>query len=166
MNHFNKWYILAQELEKSGNLQRDVKESGYLQPGVCKINTKSIRQLSYFHFQWKKSVYQNNFKRIAFFFTLFKGYQCNKSQEITPTKRFLFEPEKKNFKRNEDFTCVFSILEKFEIYFLSLPLEIVFGVITDNLLHRQPLKSVKKNAIWLKYSGTRFFCPLKIRITH
>ena len=79
MNHFNKWYILAQELEKSGNLQRDVKESGYLQPGVCKINTKSIRQLSYFNFQWKKTVYQNNFKRIAFFFTLFKGYQCNKS---------------------------------------------------------------------------------------
>ena len=54
MNHFNKWYILAQELEKSGNLQRDVKESGYFQPGVCKINTKSIRQLSYFNFRWKK----------------------------------------------------------------------------------------------------------------
>ena len=32
----------------------------------------------------------------------------------------------------------------FEIYFLGLPLEIVFGVITDNLLHLQPLESVKK----------------------
>ena len=80
-------------------------------------------------------MYQNNFKRIAFFFTLFKGYQCNKSYEINPTKRFSLEPEKTNFKRNEDFTCVFSILGKFEIYFLGLPLEIVFGVITDNLLH-------------------------------
>ena len=80
-------------------------------------------------------MYQYNFKHIAFFFTLFKGYQCNKSYEIPPTKRFLLEPEKTNFKRNEDFTCVFSILVKFEIYFLSLPLEIVFGVIADNLLH-------------------------------
>ena len=74
-------------------------------------------------------MYQNNFKHIAFFFTLFKGYQCNKSYEITPTKRFLLEPEKTNFKslkfhkmessRNEDFTCVFSIPVKFEIYFLG-----------------------------------------------
>ena len=71
--------MLAQELEKSGNLQRDVQESGYFLPRVCKINTKSISQFSYFNFQWKKTVYQNNFKRIAFFFTLFKGYQCNKS---------------------------------------------------------------------------------------
>ena len=30
------------------------------------------------------------------------------------------------------FTCVFTVLEKFDIYFLELPLEIVFGVITDN----------------------------------
>ena len=74
------------------------------------------------------------YQRIAFFFTLFKGYQCNKSNEINRTKRFSLEPEKTTFKRNEDFTCVFSIPVKF-IYFLGLPLEIVFGVITDHLLH-------------------------------
>ena len=31
-----------------------------------------------------------------------------------------------------DFTCVFTILVKFDSYFLGLPWEIVFGVITDN----------------------------------
>ena len=54
------------------------------------------------------------------------------------------------------FTCVFSIPVKFEIYLLMLPKEIVFGVITDNLLPLQPLESVKKKVIWPKYSGTRF----------
>ena len=33
---------------------------------------------------------------------------------------------------HDDFTCVFSIPVKFEIYFLGLPKEIVFGVITDD----------------------------------
>ena len=31
-----------------------------------------------------------------------------------------------------DFTCVFKIFVKFDIYFLGLLWEIVFGVITDN----------------------------------
>ena len=43
-------------------------------------------------------MYQNNFKHIAFFYTLFNGYKCNKFYEITPKKRFLFEPKKTNFK--------------------------------------------------------------------
>ena len=34
-----------------------------------------------------------------------------------------------------DFTCVFTILVKFDIYFLGLPWEIFFGVITDDYLH-------------------------------
>ena len=75
----------------------------------------------------------NNFKRIAFFFALFKGFKCNKLYEITPKKRFILEPEKTNvknlkFSQNEillmtildHFTCVFSIPVKFEIYFLAL----------------------------------------------
>ena len=41
---------------------------------------------------------------------------------------------------HDDFTCVFSIPMKFEIYLLRLLLEIVFGVITDNLLHLLHLK--------------------------
>ena len=45
-----------------------------------KINIKmeSTRKLSNFNFQWTKTLYQNNFKHIAFFFTLFEGYKCNK----------------------------------------------------------------------------------------
>ena len=75
----------------------------------------------------------NNFKHIAFFFALFKGFKCNKLYEITPKKRFILESEKTNvknlkFSQNEillmtifdHFTCVFSIPVKFEIYFLGL----------------------------------------------
>ena len=39
---------------------------------------------------------------------------------------------------------------KIEIHFLRLPWEIFFGVITDDLLHLQVLKNVKKNAICFK----------------
>ena len=36
----------------------------------------------------------------------------------------------------QNFVCVFTILVKFDIYFLGLPGElIVFGVITDNYLY-------------------------------
>ena len=37
------------------------------------IKTESIRKLSYFDFQWTKSLYRNNLKRIAFFFYIFQG---------------------------------------------------------------------------------------------
>ena len=47
-----------------------------------------------------------------------------------------------NFQK---FKCVIKILVKFDIHFLGLPWEIFFGVITtDDLLHLQPLKNVKK----------------------
>ena len=97
------------------------------------IKTKFIWKLSNFNFQWTKTLYQNNFKHIAFFFTLFKGYKCNTLYEITLKKRFLLEPKKTNFKslkfsQNEvlhmtildHFTFVLSIPVKFEIYFLWL----------------------------------------------
>ena len=34
-------------------------------------------------------------------------------------------------KFSDYFTCVFTILVKYDIYFLGLPWEIVFGIITD-----------------------------------
>ena len=73
-----------------------------------------------------KNLVPNNFKHIAFFFTLFEGYKCNTLYETTPKKRFLWEPEKTNFKSfqfhetkltQDAFICVFSIPVKFEIYF-------------------------------------------------
>ena len=46
---------------------------------------KYIRKLSNYDFQWTGTLmYQNNFKQIAFFFTLFKS--CNKLHEIAPKK--------------------------------------------------------------------------------
>ena len=45
--------------------------------GMCdkpqRIKTESTRKLSNFNFQWTKTLYQNNLKHIAFFFTFFKG---------------------------------------------------------------------------------------------
>ena len=38
-----------------------------------RINTESPRKLSSFNFQWTKTLYQNNLKIIAFFFTFLKG---------------------------------------------------------------------------------------------
>ena len=37
------------------------------------IKTESTRKLNNFDFQWTKTLYQNNLKHIAFFFTFFKG---------------------------------------------------------------------------------------------
>ena len=39
-------------------------------------------------------MYQNILSHITFFYTLFKGYKCNKLYEITPKKRFLGSPRK------------------------------------------------------------------------
>ena len=60
---------------------------------------ESIRKLSNFNFQWTKTLHPKNFKNIASFFTLFKGYSCNKLYEITLKKRFLWEPEKKKLQK-------------------------------------------------------------------
>ena len=103
------------------------------------LKTKSFGKLSNSNFQWVKTLYQNIFKHIAFFFRLFKGYKCNKLSEITPKKRLLLDPEKSAGKANfeslkfhkmrsyaDDFTCVFSVNVKFEIYF--------FGLLWENCL--------------------------------
>ena len=74
------------------------------------IKSKSIRKLSNLNFQCTKTLYQNNFNHIAFFFTLFKGFKCYKLYEITLKKNFPLEPEKNVTKWNlthDDFTCVY-----------------------------------------------------------
>ena len=38
-----------------------------------RVKTESVRKLSNINFQWTKTLYQNNLKHIAFFFTSFKG---------------------------------------------------------------------------------------------
>ena len=48
--------------------------------------TESIRKLSNFNFQWTETLYQNNFKHIASFFTLFEGYKWNKLWNNTKEK--------------------------------------------------------------------------------
>ena len=41
--------------------------------GCINIKTESVRKLSNFYFQCTKTLYQNYLKRIAFFFSFFKG---------------------------------------------------------------------------------------------
>ena len=93
--------------------------------GQVTFKKESIRKLSNVTFPGRKTLYQNNFKHIAFGFTLFKGFKSNTLYEITPKKRLFIEPKKTNFKslkfykRNlthDDFTCVFSTPLKFEIW--------------------------------------------------
>ena len=42
------------------------------------IKTESIRKLRNFNFQCTKTLYQNNFNYLGFFFTLLEGYKCHK----------------------------------------------------------------------------------------
>ena len=58
----------------------------------------------------------------------------------------------------QNFNWVLTILVKFEIHFLGLPREIFSGVITDDKLHREPLKNVKKkNAIFFNLFWYKVF---------
>ena len=88
-------------------------------------------------------------------------------------KNFSWEPEKRNvqfdkitsYKRNfRNFTCVITILVKFVIHFLGLPLQIFFGVTTDDLLHLYALKKVKENAIFFKLFRYKVFVHWKLKL--
>ena len=65
-----------------------------------------------------------------------------------------------------NFTCVITILVKFDIHFLGLPREIFFSVLTDidDWLYLKPLKNVKKNAIFFKLFWYKVFLPWKLKL--
>ena len=62
------------------------------------LKTESTRKLNNFDFQWTKTLYQNNLKRIAFFFRVFKGWRCNQSSVMIPKKISYWSPRKWNAK--------------------------------------------------------------------
>ena len=62
------------------------------------------------------------------------------------------------------FTCVITILVKFDIYFLGLPWKFFFRVTTDDLLHVKPLENVKRNAIFFKLFWYKVFVHLKLKL--
>ena len=64
----------------------------------------------------------------------------------------------------QNFTCVITILVKFDIHFLGLPWEIFFGVTTDDLLHLKALKNVKKSAIFFKLFWYKVFVHWKLKL--
>ena len=126
------------------------------------IKTESSRKLSIFNFHWTKTFYQNNLNKITFFFTLFKGYIV-----ISYTKEnFFWELEKTNVKFHkmtsykwnfQNFTCVFTIVVKFDIYFPGLPWEIVFGVFTDNKFSKIQLVVYYQCCIVIGWATTRLY---------
>ena len=59
------------------------------------IKTESTRKLSNFNPQWTKTLYQNNLKNIAFFFTFFVGL---KMLLVIIKENFSRESEKMNVK--------------------------------------------------------------------
>ena len=93
---------------------------------------------------------------------------CNNTKE-----NFSWEPEKMNVKFHkitpytwnfQNFTRVFTILVRFDIYFLGLLWEIFFGVTTDDQLHLKALKNLKKNAIFFKLFWYKFFGHWKSKL--
>ena len=105
------------------------------------IKTESIKKLSDFNFQWTKTLYKNILCHIAFLFTLFKSSICNKLYKVSPTKRFLWEPRKINFKfhRNWENTSkiVMSNISFCEIWsFWSLSSWASITTFSFELLHR------------------------------
>ena len=103
------------------------------------IKTESTMKLSInFNYQWTKTLYQN-LNNITFFFKFFKGYRCNELSVITPKKILMRARESKcqisqhDISRVHEFFRIYlCFLVKFNIYFLRLPWELVFGIIKDN----------------------------------
>ena len=130
------------------------------------IKTESIRKLSNFNFQWTKPCTRIMTRNI---FHTFRGLW--NLYEITPKKRFLFEPDKTNLTKLQKlqisqneilcliiiFTCVFSIPAKFEFIFLGShkKFSLVLLQITNNYNY-SPWKVQKRIQYGLKYSGTKF----------
>ena len=91
-----------------------------------------------------KNLVSESFKAYCILFYIFQGLKmllviCNNIK-----KNFQWELEQMNVKIHkiasytwnvQNFTCVFSIFVKFDIYFLGLPQENFFGVITDDQLY-------------------------------
>ena len=85
------------------------------------------------------------------------------------TENFWWELEKINVKSHkvtsytwnlQNFSCVFTVLVKFDIYFLGLPWEIVFRLPIISIA----LKNVKKNAILFKLFWYKVFVHWTLKL--
>ena len=119
-----------------------------------RVKTESTMKLCNFDFQWTKNLVPENWKHSGFLFTFLKTSRCNKSCVITLTKiPHGTESEKINVKFHkitsftwnvQRFTCVFTILVKFDIHFPGLPWDIFFGSYYRWLITSLGLKKCKK----------------------
>ena len=93
------------------------------------LKTESTRKLNNFDFQWTKTLYQNNLKRIAFFFRVFKGWRCNQSSVMIPKKISYWSPRKWNVKFHKIASFTWNFQKKLKL--LNFPV--------DSILMLEPL---------------------------
>ena len=123
---------------------------------------------------WTKlTLYQNILSHIAFFFTLFKGYRYNQLPVIMPKTISFGSLGKEIFKfhRNCENTgkiviCKISFCEIWSIWSLFSPAPIrTFPLEWFHITYYiKPLKSVKKDAIWLKLFWYKVFAHWKLKL--
>ena len=106
------------------------------------------------NFQWTKTLYQNNFKYIAFFFTLFKGHKCNKLYEITAKN---WKSSYWSLRKQTSQKIMFSqgLRKKFSLMLLR---------ITNYCTSIGLEMCKKKNAIWLKIFWYKVFVHWKWKL--
>ena len=106
---------------------------------------ESTRKLSNLKIQWTKTLYQNNFKYIAFFLH-FQGLKIFGARENNV-----------KFRKITPYTLIFRILTMFSQFLRNL--RFIFSDSHEKsalvLLHLEPLKNVKMQYS-LNYSVTRF----------
>ena len=125
----------------------------------------------------EKTLYQNILRKITFFFTHFKSFKCNRLNEITSKKWFLWEPKKINFKflKNWENTGKIAMPDWLRLHFVKIwsfwslfsqgsHKNLYFGVILYYLL--QPPKSVEKNATWLQLFWYKIFVHWKLKLPY
>ena len=116
---------------------------------------------------------QNNLKHIAFFFTFFKAWRCNKSSVVTPKKISYGNPRKwiSNFTKLHLTQEIFRILPVFSQFLWNSTFRFL-GPMRNFLwcYYRWQITSLalekcekEGNIVWIIL--LQGFCPLKIKIT-
>ena len=125
-----------------------------------KIKMESTRKLSNFNFLQTKTSFQNNLKNIAFFFTFFNGnrcnYRCDQLSVISRIVKTRGKLRKFHYARWHFVKLTFIFWgshKKFSLVLLHI----------TNYIILQPLKNVKRNALFFKLFWYKVFDHRKLK---